>query len=116
MEIQTGRQKCDQKGKAESLVLGELVSYIEEYLQDKSMPVFKLSDLESGLREQDAVFTGNVNNTRLKEMLLHFITDLQVQTQGRWLDSLLILNVPVNNFSVMLGRSHRFLGITSTSG
>ena len=24
------------------------------------------------------------------------------------------LNVPVNNFSVMLGRSHRFLGITST--
>ena len=29
-----------------------------------------------------------------------------------WL--ILILNVPVNNFSVMLGRSHRFLGITST--
>ena len=28
----------------------------------------------------------------------------------------LILSVPVNNFSVMLGRSHRFLGITSTSG
>ena len=26
----------------------------------------------------------------------------------------LILNVLVNNFSVMLGRSHRFLGITST--
>ena len=26
----------------------------------------------------------------------------------------LILNVPVNNFSVMLARSHRFLGITST--
>ena len=26
----------------------------------------------------------------------------------------LILNVPVNNFSVILGRSHRFLGITST--
>ena len=26
----------------------------------------------------------------------------------------LILNVPVNNFSVMLERSHRFLGITST--
>ena len=25
----------------------------------------------------------------------------------------LMLNVPVNNFSVMLGRSHRFLGITS---
>ena len=25
-----------------------------------------------------------------------------------------MLNVPVNNFSVMLGRSHRFLGITST--
>ena len=24
------------------------------------------------------------------------------------------LNVPVNNFSVMLGRSHHFLGITST--
>ena len=26
----------------------------------------------------------------------------------------LMLYVPVNNFSVMLGRSHRFLGITST--
>ena len=26
----------------------------------------------------------------------------------------LILNIPVNNFSVMLGWSHRFLGITST--
>ena len=28
----------------------------------------------------------------------------------------LMLNIPVNNFSVMLGRSHRFLGITSTFG
>ena len=28
----------------------------------------------------------------------------------------LILNVPVNNFTVMLGRGHRFLGITSTFG
>ena len=28
----------------------------------------------------------------------------------------LMLNVPVNNFSVMLGRSHCFLGITSTFG
>ena len=28
----------------------------------------------------------------------------------------LILNVPVNNFKVMLGRGHRFLGITSTFG
>ena len=27
-----------------------------------------------------------------------------------------MLNVPVNNFSVMLGGSHRFLGITSTFG
>ena len=28
----------------------------------------------------------------------------------------LILNVRVNNFTVMLGRGHRFLGITSTFG
>ena len=28
----------------------------------------------------------------------------------------LILNVPVNNFTVMLGQGHRFLGITSTFG
>ena len=28
----------------------------------------------------------------------------------------LMLNIPVNNFSIMLGRSHRFLGITSTFG
>ena len=27
-----------------------------------------------------------------------------------------MLNVPVNNFAVMLGRSHRFLDITSTFG
>ena len=27
-----------------------------------------------------------------------------------------MLNVPVNNFSVMFGRNHRFLGITSTLG
>ena len=27
-----------------------------------------------------------------------------------------MLNVPVNNFSVMLGWSHRFLGITSIFG
>ena len=27
-----------------------------------------------------------------------------------------MLNVPVNNFSVILGRGHRFLGITSTLG
>ena len=33
---------------------------------------------------------------------------------GYWFG--LKLNVPVNNFSVMLGRSHRFLGITSTFG
>ena len=26
----------------------------------------------------------------------------------------LMLNIPVNNFSAMSGRSHRFLGITST--
>ena len=28
----------------------------------------------------------------------------------------LMLNIPVNNFSVMLGQSHRFLGITSSFG
>ena len=28
----------------------------------------------------------------------------------------LMLNAPMNNFSVMLGRSHRFLSITSTFG
>ena len=28
----------------------------------------------------------------------------------------LVLNIPVNNFSVMLRRSNRFLGITSTLG
>ena len=33
-----------------------------------------------------------------------------------WLVGRLIFNVPVNTFSVMLGRSHRFLGITSTFG
>ena len=33
-----------------------------------------------------------------------------------WFGLVLMLNVSVNNFSVMLGRSHRFLGITSTFG
>ena len=78
-KYKTEGKKCDQKGKAESLVLGELVSYIEEYRQDESMPVFKLSDLgrlyESRLREQDPEFTGKVNNTSLKERLLNFIPD-----------------------------------------
>ena len=32
------------------------------------------------------------------------------------MDNFFMLNVQVNNFSVMLGRSHRFLGITSTWG
>ena len=39
----------------------------------------------------------------------------QTSAEG-WLVGCLILNVPVNNFSVILGRSHRFLGITSTFG
>ena len=86
-KYKTEGENCDQKGKAESLVLGELVSYIEEYRQDESMPVFKLSDLgrlyESRLREQDPEFIEKVNNTRLKERPLHFIPDLRVQTQGR---------------------------------
>ena len=34
---------------------------------------------------------------------------------GCWLVGWLILNVPVNNFSVM-GWSHHFLGVTSTFG
>lgn len=75
------------KSKIESLVLGELVSYIEECRQDEPMPVFKLSDLgrlyESRLKEQDPDFTGKVNTTRLKERLLCFIPDLRAQTQGR---------------------------------
>ena len=33
---------------------------------------------------------------------------------GSWLVGCLILNVPVNSFSVMLGRSDRFLDVTST--
>ena len=35
---------------------------------------------------------------------------------GRFRFVSLLLNVAVNNFSVMSGRSHRFLGITSTFG
>ena len=33
-----------------------------------------------------------------------------------YINGWLVLNVPVNNFSVMLERSHRFLAITSTFG
>ena len=47
--------------------------------------------------------------------LAPFITLLYMFLQNNvgWLVDL-ILNVPVNIFSVMLGQSHRFLGITST--
>ena len=41
----------------------------------------------------------------------HLLTDLEVKATdlAGWL-VVLRLNVPVNNFSVMSGRSHRFLG------
>ena len=47
--------------------------------------------------------------------LLSLIFNNHYQKVG-WLVGWLILNAPVNIFSVMLGRSHRFLGITSTFG
>ncbi|MEW8547629.1 MAG: hypothetical protein AB2693_29325 [Candidatus Thiodiazotropha sp.] len=54
--------KFSEKSKSESLILGELVSYIEEHRQDVTLPVSKLSDLgrlyESRLREEDPEFIG----------------------------------------------------------
>ena len=51
----------------DSLILGELVSYIEEFCQDETLPVFRLSDLgrlyKSILREEDPDFSGKVNTT-----------------------------------------------------
>ena len=46
------------------------------------------------------------------EQLYNKLKMVGIQFDG-WL---IELNVTVNNFSVMLGRSHRFLGITSTFG
>ena len=69
----------------------------------------------------------------LAELMLHNITANVPKGKKSWVDSvvsivsnpcgpspcpsdlvLLRLYIPVNNFSVMLGRSHRFLGFTST--
>ena len=41
-------------------------------------------------------------------------TTYRIVTECRFCLFVLWFNVPVNNFSVMSGRSHRFLGITST--
>lgn len=75
------------KNKADSLVLAELVSYIEECRSDETLPVFKLSNLrklyESRLKEKDPSFSGKVNTTRLKERLMSLVPDLKAQTQGR---------------------------------
>jgi hypothetical protein len=86
--------KGDLKNKADSLVLAELISYIEEFRQDETLPVFKLSDLgrlyESRLKEQDPDFSGKINTTRLKERLMNLIPDLRAQGQGR--DVMLMFN------------------------
>ena len=47
-------------------------------------------------------------------------TSIMEQTEGTMKTDIVLvclkLNVPVNNFSVVLGRRRRFLGITSTFG
>ena len=82
------------ENKADSLVLAELVSYIEEFRQEETLPVFKLSDLgrlyESRLKEQDPDVSGKVNTTRLKDRLINVIPDLRAQAQGR--DVMLMFN------------------------
>lgn len=86
---QNERMRDSDKSKTNSLVLAELVAYIEEFRNhdSESLPVFKLSDLgklyESRLKEQDPHFSGKVNTTRLKEKLLGLIPNLRTQTQGR---------------------------------
>lgn len=70
-----------------SLILSELVSYMEDCRQDETMPVFKLSDLaklyESRLSEQCPDAAGKIHTTRLKERLMNAIPDLRAQQQGR---------------------------------
>ena len=70
-----------------NLVLSELMSYIEEYREDETLPVFKLSDLgkmyNARLKEIDPTFSGKTNTTRLKERLQTLIPDLRAQPQGR---------------------------------
>ena len=81
------KKKDGVENKADSLVLAELVSYIEECRSDETLPVFKLSNLrklyESRLKEKDPSFSGKVNTTRLKERLMSLVPDLKAQTQGR---------------------------------
>jgi hypothetical protein len=73
---------------AESIVLAELVSYIEDaQMEAETMPVFKLSDMakmyKSRLHQLTSQVSERVNSTRLKEHLLLQIPGLKSYTEGR---------------------------------
>ena len=55
------------------------------------------------------LYSETSNNSKISSLIVP-----KIKLQGWLVD--LIFNVPVNNFSVMLRRSHYFLGITSTFG
>ena len=66
-------------------------------------------DWESGAYKKYIAFSFEDKLQVALRMRLHILSDEDIRTTF-----VLRLNVPVNNFSVMSGRSHRFLGITST--
>jgi hypothetical protein len=81
----------------EGLVLAELVSYIEDYRDNKTLPIFQLSTLvgmyQTRLQELDPTAVQKVNSTRLKDRILSMVPDLQAQQQGR--EVVLIFNSDV---------------------
>ena len=85
---QSQNKEESSESSAESIVLAELVSYIEDAQVDAEvMPVFKLSDIaklsQSRLKQLTTHVPDRINSTRLKDRLLFQIPGLKAYTDGR---------------------------------
>ena len=85
---QSQNKEESSESSAESIVLAELVSYIEDAQVDAEvMPVFKLSDIaklyQSRLKQLTTHVPDRINSTRLKDRLLFQIPGLKAYTEGR---------------------------------
>lgn len=83
----------------ELTVLSQLLSFIEEERESKSMSLFKMSELckvyDSQFRELHCSYNKKVHTTRLKERLLHMVPNLQAQRQGK--ETVLIFDTDVSS-------------------
>ena len=79
-------QKHEDRSK-EAIVLGELISFIENHRNDSLAPCFKLSELvkmyTTRLQVLGMELLTRVNSTRLKERILSMVPDIVAQSKGR---------------------------------